>query len=209
MTKSSLAAVMLSPRQTELRELPLPDVPLDAGLLRVLATGICGSDWPKYLSEKFSPCILGHEIVGIVEKLGSAARDRWGVEEGDYVALEEYLPCGHCEYCRTGEYRSCLETDFLESGSIRYGSTRLDVPPGLFGGYSQYLYLHPRSVLHKIPAGIPPHIAAMALPLGNGFQWAHLDGDAGPGKTIVVIGPGQQGFGCIDRKSTRLNSSHT
>ena len=50
---------------------------------------------------------------------------------------------------------------------------------------------------HKIPAGIPPHIAAMALPLGNGFQWAHLDGDAGPGKTIVVIGPGQQGFGCI------------
>src|ERR1700761_4291725 len=89
----SLAAVMTSPRQTELRELALPEIPTDAGLLRVAATGICGSDWGKYLSDKFSPCILGHEIVGAVEKLGNVARARWGIKEGDYVALEEYLPC--------------------------------------------------------------------------------------------------------------------
>ena len=152
--KTSLAAVMTSPRQTELRELPLPDIPSDAGLLRVVATGICGSDWVKYLSDKFSPCILGHEIVGYIEKLGDAARYRWGVKEGDYVALEEYLPCGHCEFCRTGEYRSCLETDHFNPKGVRYGSTPLTVAPSLYGGYSQYLYMHPRTVLHRIDAAV-------------------------------------------------------
>jgi threonine dehydrogenase-like Zn-dependent dehydrogenase len=52
-------------------------------------------------------------------------------------------------------------------------------------------------VLHPLPSHVPPHIAAMALPLGNGFQWAFLDGGIGPGKTIVVLGPGQQGLGCV------------
>ncbi len=188
---------MTGVKTTELREIPLPEIAPDAGLLRVLANGVCGSDPGKYANAKFSPGILGHEIVGVVERLGSSAGSRWGVKEGDTVALEEYLPCGHCEYCRSGEYRSCFEADFRVEGSIRYGSTRLNVFPSLYGGHSQYLYLHPRSVMHRVPDGIAPHIAAMALPLGNGFQWAYLDGEAGPGKTVVIIGPGQQGFGCV------------
>lgn len=193
----SQAAVAIKPRQTELRDFTLPEIAPDAGLLRISATGICGSDWPMYLSEKPGPRILGHEMIGTIEKLGDVARARWGVSEGDVVALEEYLPCGHCEYCRTGEYRSCLETDTRIAGSVRYGSTPLTVTPSLWGGYSQYLYMHPRTVIHRVPAGVKPHIAAMALPIGNGFQWAFLDGGAGPGKTIVVQGPGQQGLGCV------------
>jgi threonine dehydrogenase-like Zn-dependent dehydrogenase len=192
-----LAAVATAPLHTELREFKLPEIAPDAGLMRVLANGICGSDWGMYLSAKPGPRILGHEMVGVIEKLGPVARERWGVKEGDVVALEEYLPCGHCEYCRTGEYRSCLETDTRIAGSVRYGSTPLTLAPSLWGGYSQFLYMHPRSVLHRVPAGIPSHIAAMALPIGNGFQWAFLDGGAAPGKTIVIQGPGQQGLGCV------------
>ncbi len=193
----ALAAVAVAPRRTELREFALPEIAPDAGLLRIAATGICGSDWPMYLSEKPGPRILGHEMVGTIAKLGEIAQQRWGVSEGEVVALEEYLPCGHCEYCRSGEYRSCLETDTRLPGSVRYGSTPLSVAPALWGGYSQYLYLHPRTVLHRVPAGVKPHVAAMALPIGNGFQWAVLDGGAGPGKTIVIQGPGQQGLGCV------------
>lgn len=196
-TGAALAAVAVEPRRTELREFPIPDIASDAGLLRVVATGICGSDWPMYLREEPGPRILGHEMIGTIERLGDVARARWGVTEGDLVALEEYLPCGHCEYCRTGEYRSCLETDTRLPGAIRYGSTPIAVQPSLWGGYSQFLYMHPRTVLHRVPAGIPPHIAAMALPIGNGFQWVYIDAGAGPGKTVVIHGPGQQGLGCV------------
>jgi len=183
--------------QMQMRELPLPEIPDDAGLLRVIAAGICGSDVPMYADGSKGERILGHENVGIIEKLGPVARERWGVSEGDLVALEEYLPCGHCADCRSGEYRSCLQTDSKRAGSLRYGSTSIDVAPGLWGGYSQFQYMHPRSVLHRVPAGVEPRIAAMALPLGNGFQWAYLDGAAGPGQTVVVQGPGQQGLACV------------
>jgi threonine dehydrogenase-like Zn-dependent dehydrogenase len=194
---TSLAAVAVQARTTELRDIAIPDIPPDAGLLRIAATGICGSDWAMYQNAKPGPRILGHEMVGTVEKLGDIARARWGVKEGDLVALEEYLPCGHCEYCIAGEIRSCLETDSRVPGSIRYGSTALDRPPALWGGYSQFAYMHPRSVIHRVPAGVAPHIASMALPIGNGFQWAFLDGGVAPGKIIVVMGPGQQGLGCV------------
>ena len=191
------AAVQVAANRTEVRELPLPEIPPDGGLLRVVAAGICGSDIPYYADDSLGPRILGHENVGVIERIGDVARKRWGVAEGDLVALEEYLPCGACAECRAGEYRSCAQTDHRRPGALRYGWTPLDVEPGLWGGYSEYQYLHPRSVLHKVPSGVAPRLAAMALPLGNGFQWAYLDGGAGPGQTVVVQGPGQQGLACV------------
>lgn len=198
-TQLVTAAVALKARHTELREFPMPDIPADAGVLRVSVTGVCGSDWPIYLNDKAGPRILGHEMIGTVEMLGPLAFERWGLKLGDRVALEEYLPCGHCHFCRTAEYRSCPETDAQRFGAVRYGSTPVNKRPSLWGGYSQFVYLHPRSVFHRLPSAdvIPDRIAAMALPIGNGFQWAYLDGGAGPGKTIIIQGPGQQGLGCV------------
>ncbi|WP_102348899.1 zinc-dependent alcohol dehydrogenase [Bacillus sp. Marseille-P3661] len=190
-----MAAVQVGHKQTEVQAFNIPDIPDDAGLLKVEISGVCGSDWPDYKKDE-GPRILGHEVVGYIEKVGKYAQERWGVKEGDRVALEEYLPCGHCRRCRTGEFRLCSATDKW-NGGIRFGFTGTSEQPSLWGGYSQYLYLHPNSVFHKVPDHVPANQAALALPLGNGIEWTINEGGAGPGKTVLIQGPGQQGLSCV------------
>ena len=199
MSETVRAAVSYDIRRTEPRELPRPAIASDSGLLRVELTGVCGSDWPYYLSYPRSrgPLVLGHEVVGHVAQLGAASA-RFGVREGDRVALEEYLPCGHCGWCRSGDFRLCSETDtFSRADSIRYGSTPISKAPGLWGGYSEYQYLHPNSVMHRVPAQVSAELATLALPLGNGVEWAYLQGGVRLGEAVVIQGPGQQGLACV------------
>ncbi|MGH2363520.1 MAG: zinc-dependent alcohol dehydrogenase [Chloroflexota bacterium] len=197
MAQQAIAAVKVAPGKTELRELPLPDVPADAGLLKVEAAGVCGSDVPQYGRGERGPLIQGHENVGIIAKVGAAAAARWGVQEGDRVAIEEYLPCLHCEWCHAGEYRHCFATDSTNNqAALRYGQTPLTQPPALWGGFAQYLYLPPNAVLHAVPHGPPLEQLALALPLGNGVQWACIEAGARPGRSVLIMGPGQQGLAC-------------
>lgn len=195
---SCRAAVAVAPGRTELRELPVPAVTDTTGLLEVAITGVCGSDWGYYqnLPASRGPLVLGHETVGRVQALGATAASKWGVREGDLVALEEYVPCGHCEFCRSGEFRLCDATDW-RLGGLRYGATALSVAPGLWGGYSEVQHLHLNTVFHRVPAGVSPRHAALALPLANGIEWTYLQGGAGPGQTVVIQGPGQQGLACV------------
>jgi threonine dehydrogenase-like Zn-dependent dehydrogenase len=192
------AAVAVEPGRTEIRRFERPAVTSSTGLLRVAITGVCGSDGPYYqqLPQSRGPLILGHESVGHIEEAGELARKRWGLKEGDYVALEEYLPCGHCEYCLSNEFRLCDATDW-RLGGMRYGATGLRTEPGFWGGFSQYQFLELNTVFHRVPSRVAPKHAALALPLGNGIEWAYLQGGAGPGQTVVIQGPGQQGLSCV------------
>lgn len=192
------AAVALDGARTEIRSFPFPDIADDAGMLKVEATGVCGSDWGYYTQYpgQRGPLILGHETVGFVSHLGRAAAARWGLREGDRLALEEYLPCGHCDYCRSGDFRLCDATE-LRPGTLRYGSTPISVAPALWGGYGEYQFLHPNAVFHKVPESVPAAQAALALPLGNGVEWTYLQGELAIGETVVIQGPGQQGLACV------------
>lgn len=196
MLEQVLAATTIGALKTEVREYPFPPIPPDGGILRVEATGVCGSDWQAYQADRPAR-IMGHETVGRIYRIGPIAAQRWGLQEGDRVALEEYLPCGHCDLCRSGEFRLCDQTEARRPGALRYGTTPVSEAPGLWGGYSQFQYLHPNSVFHRVPEDMPAELAAMCLPIGNGIQWTYLEGRAGPGKTVLIQGPGQQGLACV------------
>jgi threonine dehydrogenase-like Zn-dependent dehydrogenase len=197
MAGKTLAAVLTKPRTIELREFPLPRIDADSGLAKVEITGVCGADWPIYTGElaRFAPppLIPGHEIVARIAKIGGNAAKRWGVREGDRIVMEEYAPCGRCDYCLAGRYYMCGGMKMEKM----YGFTSLDVKPGLWGGYSEYVYLDPHALIHKIADNVPTEIAPFYVPLANGIRWTALEGGVGIGSTVAILGPGGQGLACV------------
>ena len=191
------AIVQTGARALELRELPVPErIGPEEGLLRVDACGICGSDYEQYAGVMPGlpfPLIPGHEPVGTIVELGELAARRWGISIGDRVCVETLLPCGYCRQCRAGAYRLCSG----RRGLSGYGYLGLDTPPGLWGAYSEYLYLDPHTVLHKISQDVPPEIATLFNPIGAGIRWAHQVPGTKIGDTIVILGPGQRGLGSV------------
>jgi threonine dehydrogenase-like Zn-dependent dehydrogenase len=188
------ASVQVAARKHEMQEFPRPQIGPDDGLMRVEACGICGSDLEQYEDHngrRTEPCIAGHESLGIIEEIGERAAQRWGVNAGDRVALESYLPCRACDMCRRGEFMSC------RTGSFAYGFFPTSRQPALWGGYAQYIYLHPNTLLHKVRADIPAEVAVLYNPLGAGVRWATHLGEVKPGDTFLVLGAGQRGIAAV------------
>ncbi|MEE8518202.1 MAG: alcohol dehydrogenase catalytic domain-containing protein [Dehalococcoidia bacterium] len=194
MAEKAVAATLVAPKTFDYREYDLPEVQPDDGLLRMAAVGICGADIGTYQREVPKPRIIGHENVGYIAGIGTEAAKRWGVKEGDLVVPEEYIPCMHCKYCYTGRFRFCNNTDRGYGQIYRHGQTTADVWPALWGGFSQYMYLPPNTVMHTVAHPVSPHILALYLPLANGIEWAVRYGGASQGKTVLVQGPGQMGL---------------
>jgi threonine dehydrogenase-like Zn-dependent dehydrogenase len=192
-SERALAAVLVAPRQLELRDLPIPLIGPDDALLRVEACGLCGTDYEQWQGHVVNwgdrmPLIPGHEPIGWIESIGKQASSRWRVKEGDRIAVEPVIPCGHCPQCVVGAYTRC-ESD--EGYGFFNG---LSIPPALWGGYASHLYLHPRAMVHRLPDNIPTDLMTLFNPLSNAVRWVYEAGGVGLGTSVVIEGPGQRGL---------------
>lgn len=182
----------------DIREVPVPSELRGGALVAVEGAAVCGSDWGHFTDGSFferGALILGHENVGRVVAVDDGAP--WAVHLGQRVVVEEFVPCGHCSACHDGRIHVCPATDWRRDGSLRYGRTPLQVWPGLWGGFSELLYVHPATALHPLPDHLPTVVASFATPVANALRWLHDVAALRPGESVLIIGPGAHGLGCV------------
>jgi len=191
-----LAAVRTGPQRMELREIPMPQIPPEGALLKVEVAGICGTDVKMYSHPPFAaPVIMGHENVGTIVEAGRLFGQIHGLDVGERVFVEHYVPCRRCHWCNQGDYRHCEATDWRTNPDARrYGYTSADHPYRLWGGFAQFMYLPWNAVVHRVPTGVTPELAGIVTPLSNGIEWALVDGGVGYDTKVLIQGPGQQGL---------------
>src|SRR4051812_40477357 len=157
--------------------------PTDA-LVRVTASGICGSDlWPYgSMSPADGPARMGHELIGIVEDTGSEGTT---VKKGDLVVSPFALSDGTCEFCHEGLYTSCAHGAFWD-GIPDEGAQAEAIRVPLADG-----------TLVKLPvaadSALIPSLLTLSDVLGTGYHAAHAAG-VSRGQRVAVIGDGAVGL---------------
>ncbi len=170
-------AVMTSPGVIEFRDVPAPAPGSGQVLLRIKRIGVCGSDIHVYHGKHPLtpyPVVQGHEVSGVVEKLGSGVK---GLKVGDPVTFQPQVTCGTCYPCRHGAYHIC---DNLKV--MGFQTT---------GAGSELFALDARLVL-KLPPGTSYDHGAMVEPTAVGVH-AITRGGGVKGKKVLVLGAGPIG----------------
>ncbi len=196
---SARALVLTSPRNFEERDVEIGPTGEDDGVLRVEACGLCGTDHEQYTGHIHShfAFVPGHEVVGVIEHIGSRASERWQVAAGQRVAVEVFNSCRECAACRSGAYRRCERNGL----ATMVGFVDADEAPGPRGGYATHLYLPPDSMLLPVPDEMDPVLATVFNPLGPGIRWAATIPGTGDGDVVAVLGPGIRGLSaCVAAK---------
>ena len=184
------AAALVEPRRIEIDQYALPEIGEDDAILRVEQAGLCGTDY-KLFTGGFPlqyPVILGHEILGRIERIGPGMAAREGLKEGDRVVVESGVPCGKCPVCDAGQYRLCFR-------GHNYGFSNSSKPPYLWGAFAEYMYLAQGSFINKVAEHVNAEAATVAAStLGNGIRWMRSVGNAEIGKSVLILGCGAQGL---------------
>lgn len=163
-------------------ELPIPEIKADEVLVKVKAAGICHSDahYRAGMSPKMPlPMTLGHEVAGVVEKIGDAVNN---VKPGDRVCIHYLASCGSCDYCIAGQEQFCKSSKMV-------GNT---IP----GGYAEYIAVPARCAV-PLPDSIPFEQGATLMCASATSFHALLKGRIKPGEKVAVFGAGGLGQSAI------------
>ena len=171
-------AMYYNNQDVRVQEIPVPRVGPGELLLRVEASGICGSDVMEWYRVARAPLVLGHEVAGTVVEVGEGVAR---FAEGERVVVTHHVPCNACHYCLSGHHTVC---DTLRETSF---------DPG---GFSEYLRVPAINVdrgVFTMPEDVSFAEASFAEPLAcvlRGQQRANLQ----PGQSVLVLGSGLAGL---------------
>ena len=161
-----------------LEEMPVPDIGPGELLLKVEASGLCGSDVMEWYRIQRAPMVLGHEVSGEVVQVGAGVEQ---YKEGDRLVVTHHVPCNACHWCLSGRHTDC---DTLHTTSF---------DPG---GFAEYLRI-PQINVNRGVFPIPDHVgydeASITEPLAcvyRGQRRANLQ----PGQNVLVLGSGLAGL---------------
>jgi L-iditol 2-dehydrogenase len=113
-------AMYYNNNDVRIEEQPVPEISDDEFLVKVIASGICGSDVMEWYRVKKAPLVLGHEISGIIEKTGKNVKK---FKKGDRVFVTHHVPCNECSFCKNGQLTLCHtlhNTKFYPGGFAQY-----------------------------------------------------------------------------------------
>ncbi len=110
-------AMYYNNRDVRLEELPVPTIGPGELLLRIQASGICGTDVMEWYRIRGAPLVLGHEIAGEVVSTGKGVKQ---YQPGDRVFVSHHVPCNSCHYCLSGHHSVCdtLRTTHFDPGGF-------------------------------------------------------------------------------------------
>ncbi len=171
-------AVYYNNHDVRLEERPVPRIGPGELLVKVMASGICGSDVMEWYRIKKAPLILGHEIAGEIVAVGEGIGQ---FKIGDRVFISHHVPCDACHFCLSGRHTVC---DTLRN-------TNFD--PGGFAEYIRVPQINVRNGTFILPEELSYEEGSFIEPLAcviRGQERAKLE----PGQSVLVIGSGISGI---------------
>jgi L-iditol 2-dehydrogenase len=170
-------AMYYNNRDVRLEEVPTPQIGPGELLVKVVASGVCGSDVMEWYRIKKAPRVLGHEIAGEIVEIGKGV-DQYKM--GDRVFVSHHVPCNTCQYCLNGFHTLCdtlRRTNFDPGGFAEYLRVpRINVDQGVF--------VLPDEISFEDGVFIEPLACVL-----RGQRIARLR----PGQSVFVIGSGISG----------------
>ncbi len=165
-------------RDVRVEEMPVPEIAGGEVLVRIEASGICGSDVMEWYRLHKAPLVLGHEIAGRIEAVG---QDVTRYQVGDRITVAHHVPCNTCHYCLGGHHTAC---DTLH---------RTNIDPGGLAEYARLPRINVDRGIFLIPESVSYEAATFTEPLAcvlRGLKRANLQ----PGNSLLVIGSGIAGL---------------